>query len=188
MIMRSHCLQGGPVLGNIWQRAVRHHPTESMNTQLHTGGKGFFSVSAAKIWAQHNLPSSQCWQQCQVEVLFGGQKLGPEQCKSFARSWIPTSWAVIAIRTSAHRWKSLGTILCVFCSGPQLSRSSHHSWGVILKVPLPIPLLLPRAHSESETELSNFTTLWFSPSSLPIPAKKPMQPRERELDPVLSCT
>lgn len=116
-----------------------------MNTQVHTAGKGFFSVSAAKIWAQTNLPSSQFWQQGQVEVLFGEQKLGPEQCK-------PLTEHLISYQLGSDCYSHICTPLeipedhplCVL-QWPQLSRSSHHSWRVILKVPPPIPLLLPRA-------------------------------------------
>lgn len=45
-----------------------------------------FGISWSEVHLPSESSSSQCWQQGQVEVLFGGQKLGPEQCKSFARS------------------------------------------------------------------------------------------------------
>lgn len=185
MIMRSHCLQGGPVLWITWQGAVSHPPIESMNTQVHTGGKGFFSVSAAKIWSRTNQP-----------VLAAGSgggfvwRAGPRALPIIhqAVEFPPAGWWLLfsPLHTAGNPWGPSSMSSAVAHSSPgALTTAGERFW----RFPLP-------SHCSSQGTFWDRNKPWaqqfhnvviFSSFSR-YPYKKPMQPRERELDPVLSCT
>lgn len=161
------------MLWNPWLEAVSHQ-----SHWIYEHQDALLVFLQLRYGPQSNLPSSQCkgldmgCTQGWAEACFRQHELGPcivnesltkqlnscqlgsslLQRRHFERSLVTT------IPTSVQNHTSLRTILCQTSSLQQRFncpvafqlRATHTGWGVPLKVPLSISLLLPRASSESE--------------------------------------
>lgn len=159
-----------PVLWNTWQEAVSHQSCWICEHQ-----DALLVFLQAKHWPQSSAPSREYegldmgYRQGLVEAWFRQYELGPciinelltkqlNSCQlgsSLLQPRHSEGSSVTTIPTSIQNHISLRTILHQPCSPSakiQLPRGFPGpltaEWGVPLKVPLPISLLLPRASSE----------------------------------------